>query len=80
MMHYWSFGDVISHIVVVIVVVFILVWALRMIFGGGRRMRGMRWHNMMQDHMGAMHTLRERYAKGEISKEEFEEKKKVLME
>lgn len=79
MMHYWSVGDVIGHVILAVVLVCIVIWVLRMIFGRRHGMRGMRWY-MMQGHMGAMSTLRERYAKGEINTEEYEEKKKVLMQ
>ena len=53
--------------------VFIIVWILRT-FRGTRHLR--HWHG---HHDSGMNTLRERYAKGEINKEEFESKKKDLM-
>jgi putative membrane protein len=42
-----------------------------------KRRKNGSWHKMWQDR-GAVGILRERFAKGEISKEEFEERKRVL--
>ncbi|MBX4181313.1 SHOCT domain-containing protein [Candidatus Parcubacteria bacterium] len=42
-----------------------------------RRRKHGGWQKMWRDG-GAMGVLRERYAKGEINKEEFEERKKTL--
>jgi putative membrane protein len=70
----------------IIMIIFwvIIIWAIlsliRMLVGGGTRDR---WHehhwkmNGREDE--AMRILRERYAKGEIDKEEFERRKADLM-
>lgn len=62
-------GSAISIIFWLIVIVFILKVVKR-----GRRGHWEGWG----EHKTAMGLLRERFAKGEISKEEYEEKKRVL--
>ncbi|MDE1875123.1 MAG: SHOCT domain-containing protein [Patescibacteria group bacterium] len=63
----WHVFDVLFWIVLVIVLISFL--------RGSRRWRRRGWW----DDDNAMNVLKERYAKGEISKEEFEAKKKDLM-
>jgi putative membrane protein len=62
------------HLVLLTLVICFIVWLFR-----GHR--GRRWHNMpgMWQSHSALTILNERYAKGEISKEEYEERKKTLM-
>lgn len=68
------FGGII-HILVFALVIIIIVAVLRRL--GGRHQF---WHKMHDGSMknSALDILRERFAKGEINKEEFEEKKKLL--
>lgn len=63
-------GGVVSFVFWVIVIIFVIKLIKR-----GRHHHD--WRKMWSDR-GAMGVLRERFAKGEISKEEYEEKKKVL--
>lgn len=80
-MYYGYFDpiNIVFHVIGWILFIWLIVWIIR----GIRRHR---YHAMWCDgancghpsHGGAMNTLKERYAKGEISKEEYEEKKKVL--
>ena len=83
------FGGVLEFVFWVLVIV-LIIKLIRHALGHGKHGRfggcggGMCGHGMHHDmHHGmygdrAMFTLRERYAKGEIEKEEFEQKKKDL--
>jgi putative membrane protein len=64
----WFGGGLVMLLFWILLIVFI-VWIVRELAGGGRRYR--------RD-SDALETLKERYAKGEIDKKEFEEKKKDL--
>jgi putative membrane protein len=63
--HHWFFGGL-GMIVFWVVVILLIMWIVR----------GKKSHMWKHDH--AMDILRERYAKGEIDKEEFESRKKSL--
>ena len=56
----------------IVVAVIVIVMLVRMLRRGGH------WRHMHHHHGGALEMLRERYAKGEISTAEFEERKKAL--
>ncbi len=78
---YYSYFDPIGlvfHSLGWIVFVILIIWLIR----GSRSHRHMRMREMRDMWKGdrALDLLKERYAKGEINKEEFEEKKKVLGE
>ncbi len=66
----YMFGHILSTVIWIVVIF--------CIFGFFRSHRG--WRRGMWDHHNrGMEVLKERYAKGEITKEEFESKKKDLM-
>ncbi len=69
------------HILGWVASIAIIVWLFRFIFRGGRRGRFMDMHDA-HDHphgLDRSHTiLRERYAKGELTKEQYESMKKDL--
>ena len=71
------FGFALSAFWQILVVVFI-VWLIFRIVRGPRSGRWTHMHGIWQSH-SAMNILNERFAKGEISKEEYEERKKTLM-
>lgn len=66
-----AFGGVLM-IVFWVLVILLIIWGVRTIARGGRMGR---WH----EHSRALDILNERYAKGEIMKEEYELKKKDIM-
>ena len=70
---FMGFGifDVIGHVFLVLLVIWII---FRIVSGRGRRMRGVWWSNH-----SALSILNERFAKGEINKEEYEDRKKTLL-
>ena len=66
------------HIVWVIVCVAVIIAIIRRIIWGKRS--GCRFFGSCSSTSAAMEILKERYAKGEIAKAEFEEKKKDLLQ
>ncbi len=78
-MYYFDPLNMLFHVVFWILVVWFVLWLIR----GARGRRHHMWcdgHNCNHPMHGnsALDLLKERYAKGEISKEEFEERKRVL--
>ena len=62
------------HLILLGLFVCLIIW----LFSGHRRSKWRHMPGMWQSH-SAIQILNERYAKGEISKEEYEERKKTLM-
>jgi putative membrane protein len=71
--HFFGLG-ILAMIIFWIIVVLIIVAIVRWATGHGRE----HWHGKERDESSALRILKERYAKGEINKEEFETKKKDL--
>ena len=74
----WGFGllHVAISVAVIVAIVFFVIWALRAITGGGH-------HHPMMGALGprrssGLDILEERYAKGEINRDEYLEKKKDI--
>ena len=88
MMHYYGYGpgmgwgggfgvlDVIWNVFWAIVLVAALVWLVRFAFG---HRHGRHWRRYLDGTSSALEILNERFAKGEIHKEEYEERKRVLL-
>lgn len=66
--------DAVFHVLWLILVVWFVVWVARMVFGRGKAHHRMMWHTS-----SAIDILNERFAKGEIERAEYEEKKKALL-
>jgi len=71
--HHMFFGpfEIVGHILFFALIIFGILWFLRM-----RGRRGGKWS--WSSH-SALTILNERYAKGEIDKAEYEERKKTLL-
>ncbi|MGH7141324.1 MAG: SHOCT domain-containing protein [Minisyncoccia bacterium] len=70
---FWPFSFA-FHILWLILFIIVIIWLVRFAFGfGGPRGK---WRIMSGN---ALDVLNERYAKGEINKEEYEQKKKDLL-
>jgi putative membrane protein len=67
----WGIGMMIIGAIVWIVIILGIIWLIRVMAGGG-------YHHMMNDKDSAIKILKERYAKGEIDKQEYEEKMRDL--
>jgi putative membrane protein len=79
MMHGMNYGHVgvgSFSFLPILLGILLVVLIIRLIMGPRRFHRG--WYNNFNDN-SALTLLKERYAKGEINKQEFEEKKKDLM-
>jgi putative membrane protein len=74
MMSGWGPFAFVGGILNIVFWIFIILLVVRLIRG----MRRGNWGHWMHD-KSALDILKERYAKGEINKEEYEEKKKDLM-
>ncbi|MEK7554380.1 MAG: SHOCT domain-containing protein [Patescibacteria group bacterium] len=67
----WGFGGGFMMIIFWVFFIVFLVWIVKQVQGGNR--------SGSQDEKSPHDTLKERYAKGEIDKKEFEEKKRDIM-
>lgn len=80
--HWVGFGivGVIISLIIWVVIIAVFVRILAWAFGGGhrRRERWRHWHEMSRG-QSALDILNERYVKGEINKEEYEQKKKDIL-
>jgi putative membrane protein len=81
--HMWGWGfHPFGSILALVVTVWLIVWVVRMVRFGGHFSHG-RFRHAGYDGYGhgtaALDILDERFAKGEIDKNEFEEKRKLLM-
>ncbi len=65
----WMLFSVIFWILVIVGIVLLVVWAVQKGTGGGAG----------RTEESALEILKKRYARGEISKEEFEEKKRHIL-
>ena len=75
--HSFGSGEFLLHFILTIFIIWIVFMVIRT-FVWGRR--GRRWrHRSMWQHSSALEIIDERYAKGEISKEEYEERRKTLL-
>lgn len=74
----WGLGWIFMLIFWVIVMG-IIVWLIRRIAGGGYHSHFPETPPTQEKEDSAMKILKERYARGDISKDEFESKKKDLM-
>lgn len=67
-MGFWMFFNMLFWILLLVGIVFLIIWAVQRIGGSGQ-----------SSAESALDILKKRYARGEISKEEFEEKKRDIL-
>ena len=67
----WGFGGSLMMIIFWVAIIFFIVWIVKEVSGRNNS-------NKPRHGKSALEILEERYAKGEIDKKEFEEKKKDL--
>ncbi len=75
----FGFGWILS-LLIWVVIIWVIIVLLRMFWHHSRYGKSDASKHWMMGHSNAMEILRERYAKGEITKEDFEKMKKDLME
>lgn len=68
----WGWGGMIFQLLFWLVIIFLIVWGVKQLAGRGQN------SNLLTRKDNALEILRERYAKGEIDKQEFEAKKRDL--
>jgi len=68
----WGWGGMVFQLLFWLVIIFLIVWGVKQIAGRSQN------SNQLTRKDNALEILRERYAKGEIDKEEFEAKKRDL--
>ncbi|MBI5745793.1 MAG: SHOCT domain-containing protein [Nitrospirae bacterium] len=64
----WMFLGLIFWIFLIVGIIFLLIWAVQRVSGG-----------RIEKEDSALEILKKRYARGEISKEEYEEKRRDLL-
>lgn len=77
----YGLGDFLGSILWIVILIAAILFVVRLMGGSRHHHRG-QWKNWSApwEAQSALDILKERYAKGEINKEEYEEKKKVLSE
>jgi len=68
----WGWGGMIFQVLFWLVIIIGVVWAVKYITGQSRR-------NFTSGEETALDILKKRYARGEIDREEFEQKKRELV-
>ena len=70
----WGWGGMIFQVLFWLVIIGLIIWGVKYITGQSRT------SNSSSTGDSALDILKKRYAKGEIDREEFEQKKKDLLE
>ncbi len=68
----WGWGGMLFQLLFWLVIIFLIVWGVKQLAGRSQN------SNQLTRKDNALEILRERYAKGEIDKQEFEAKKRDL--
>ena len=68
----WGWGGMLFQLLFWLVIIFLIVWGVKQLAGRSHN------SNQLTRKDNALEILRERYAKGEIDKQEFESKKRDL--